>query len=220
MGRRSRPAADADAALSDERRRKLVDAAERLFCQQGFHATSMDEIARHCRVSKKTLYQLFQSKDELFATVVRSHCSAPAFPAEAALAEPGDTLVAMLLELSRVLLKPDTIALHRLVTIEAKRSSKLSQAIFQSGPSAGFQAMEDFLGRLKARGVCDIEEPTQAAKMLVGMALGEFHIRLLFNAGPRVTRQEVEARVRKAVEIFLRGTRPAANAGQGHHEPC
>ena len=187
-----------------------MDVAERLFCQKGFHTTSMDDVARHCGVSKKTLYQLFRSKDDLFASVVRNHCARVTFPAEEALAEPAETLTAMLLELARVVLKADTIALHRLVTIEGKRSSKLSQAFFQSGPSAGLQALETFLGRLQERGVCDCGDVAEAARMLAGMALGEFHIRLLFNAAPRVTRQEVEARVRAAVAIFLRGTCPAA----------
>jgi len=47
-------------------REQIVDAALQLFAAQGFHETLVDDIAGAADVSRATLYQYFESKDELF----------------------------------------------------------------------------------------------------------------------------------------------------------
>src|SRR5438270_1109271 len=44
----------------------IVDAAERLFLQRGFGAVSMDELAEAAGVARRTLYNQFASKEEIF----------------------------------------------------------------------------------------------------------------------------------------------------------
>lgn len=53
------------------RAEQLLDLAERLFAERGFHATSMDELARRAGVSKPVIYDHFGSKEQLFAACVR-----------------------------------------------------------------------------------------------------------------------------------------------------
>jgi AcrR family transcriptional regulator len=48
------------------RRRQLLDVALEVFAEQGFHATSMNDIAEAAGVSKPVLYQHFRSKRELY----------------------------------------------------------------------------------------------------------------------------------------------------------
>jgi AcrR family transcriptional regulator len=52
---------------------KILQGAEDLFVKYGIRSISMDDIARHLSVSKKTLYQHFVDKDELVTMVVQSH---------------------------------------------------------------------------------------------------------------------------------------------------
>lgn len=52
---------------------KILKGAEDLFLRYGVRSISMDDIARHLGVSKKTLYQHFADKDELVLMVSRSH---------------------------------------------------------------------------------------------------------------------------------------------------
>jgi|GEM_PF-4056478 len=54
----------------DPRRRQILEAAGRLFYRYGFRRTSLDDIARECRISKKTIYQYFEGKDELVRAVI------------------------------------------------------------------------------------------------------------------------------------------------------
>lgn len=50
---------------------QLLDLADRLFAERGFHGASMDELARRAGVSKPVIYDHFGSKERLFATCVR-----------------------------------------------------------------------------------------------------------------------------------------------------
>ncbi|MFN3840902.1 MAG: TetR/AcrR family transcriptional regulator [Cyclobacteriaceae bacterium] len=52
---------------------KILKGTEELFMRYGVRSISMDDIARHLGVSKKTLYQHFADKDELVLMVSRSH---------------------------------------------------------------------------------------------------------------------------------------------------
>jgi AcrR family transcriptional regulator len=53
------------------RSEQLLNLADRLFAERGFHGASMDELARRAGVSKPVIYDHFGSKEQLFATCVR-----------------------------------------------------------------------------------------------------------------------------------------------------
>jgi AcrR family transcriptional regulator len=56
-----------------EVKERILKAAEELFMQYGFRSISMDDIARHISVSKKTIYQFFEDKDEIVSITVSRH---------------------------------------------------------------------------------------------------------------------------------------------------
>ncbi len=56
--------------LTDRKRRAIVDAGIAEFRASGFESTSMDKIAATAGVSKRTVYNHFPSKDELFAQIL------------------------------------------------------------------------------------------------------------------------------------------------------
>lgn len=49
----------------------IVEEADKLFCQYGFKSVTMDDIAKHLGMSKKTIYQHFSDKDELVNILIR-----------------------------------------------------------------------------------------------------------------------------------------------------
>lgn len=60
---------------ADQRERKrqaVLETAARLFNERGFHATSLDDIARALHVTKPTLYYYVRSKDDILLECVRS----------------------------------------------------------------------------------------------------------------------------------------------------
>jgi TetR/AcrR family transcriptional regulator len=50
----------------DRTRRRILQAAIRLFSKHGFHAVSVDQIVGQARVNKRMVYHYFGSKDALF----------------------------------------------------------------------------------------------------------------------------------------------------------
>lgn len=54
----------------EQRRKEIIDAAERLFYSKGFDKVSMDEIADSVELSKGSLYLHFKNKDSLFFAIV------------------------------------------------------------------------------------------------------------------------------------------------------
>ena len=52
------------------RERQLLELAEALFAERGYAGASMDELARRAGVTKPVVYELFGSKDGLFAACV------------------------------------------------------------------------------------------------------------------------------------------------------
>jgi AcrR family transcriptional regulator len=59
------------------RRAQLLNAAEVLFLQDGYNATTMERVAASADVSKATLYKYFADKDELFFELVKQRRLAP-----------------------------------------------------------------------------------------------------------------------------------------------
>jgi TetR/AcrR family transcriptional regulator, cholesterol catabolism regulator len=53
----------------DNRRVQLLDAAARLFCERGFHATSMRDIAKAVDMLSGSIYYHFNSKQEMLLAV-------------------------------------------------------------------------------------------------------------------------------------------------------
>ncbi|GAA0607550.1 TetR/AcrR family transcriptional regulator [Virgibacillus siamensis] len=56
-----------------ERKQEIMRSAIRFFSEKGYFSTSVQEIADDCRISKGTLYQFFDSKEELLIQVIESN---------------------------------------------------------------------------------------------------------------------------------------------------
>jgi AcrR family transcriptional regulator len=58
---------------ASETRRKILDAAYRQFYQRGYNRVGVDEIAAAAKVTKRTLYVHFESKDKLLAEALEHY---------------------------------------------------------------------------------------------------------------------------------------------------
>ncbi|MCX7709143.1 MAG: TetR/AcrR family transcriptional regulator [Clostridia bacterium] len=52
------------------REEEIISAAEKVLCEKGFDDASMDEIAREAQFTKRTLYQYFANKEDLYFAVI------------------------------------------------------------------------------------------------------------------------------------------------------
>lgn len=52
-----------------EREEAIVSKAEELFCKHGFEKASMDNLAKECEFTKRTIYRYFTCKEDLFFAI-------------------------------------------------------------------------------------------------------------------------------------------------------
>ena len=58
---------------TEQTRQRIVDAAYACFWRSGFTRTSIDSIADRAKLTKRTIYSYYQSKDDLLASVLIHH---------------------------------------------------------------------------------------------------------------------------------------------------
>lgn len=61
---------------TSKKHRLILDKAIEVFTQKGFEETSMDVVAEYAGVSKRTIYNHFKSKDNLFKEIVKEFITA------------------------------------------------------------------------------------------------------------------------------------------------
>ncbi len=66
----------------DERRGQLIAVAGEMFLQKGYRATTVDDIAQCAGMSKKTVYQIFSAKSEMFDALLTAWYAPFTIPVE------------------------------------------------------------------------------------------------------------------------------------------
>ncbi len=193
--------------LLEERRNLLIDAAEKAFLEKGYHAARMDDVARSAGMSKKTIYQIFSSKEELFEALVAQrlaplHCRVATDDRPVA-----DVLCDILLRCAEFILSPPQIGIIRLIMAEYSRSPELGQIFQREGSGRATNALEHYLASLEENGRHLIRDPREAAKMLLGMSISSAHWEMMIGMRQTISRVALERRVRRSVDIFLNGIR-------------
>jgi AcrR family transcriptional regulator len=198
-----------------ERRQRLIDAAEHVFVGLGYSTASMDDIAQRARMSKKTLYQVFDTKESLFAAVIAARRAVLAAMIEAQCCEEGssqqDVLRRFLGQVARFVLAPRQAALYRLVIAESQRAPELAHAFYREGPTKARLALTEWLTLQNEHSSLNVPDPATAASMLFSMVIAEPQMCLLIGES-EPTEAEIDQRVDQAVTLFLDGARPRQSA--------
>lgn len=175
----------------------------------GYGAANMDEIARRAGMSKKTIYQVFETKQELFAAVIDSRRNELAAMIESEGSDesrkPEDVLRQFLRQIARFVLAPRQAALYRLAVAESQRAPELANAFYREGSTRACSPLTEWLAVQHARGVLHVPDPTSAAKMLFHMAIAE--LRVLIGQCGQPDEAAIDDRVDYAVQVFLDGAR-------------
>jgi len=209
----ARPIARGRPRLFDEatRRERLVAAAEHVFVDEGYGAASMDDIARRAGMSKKTIYQVFETKHDLFAAVIEPRKAELAAMIEGegagATRPPDEVLRGFLRRIAGFVLAPRQAALYRLAVAESQRAPELANAFYCEGSTQACSPLTQWLALQHERGVLDIPDPASAAKMLFHMAIAELQMRLLIGECREPDERAIDERVDYAVRLFLDGAR-------------
>ena len=198
-----------------QRREKLIEAAEQVFVETGYGAANVDDIARRASMSKKTIYQIFDTKESLFAAVIAARRAVLASMIEAegcnATDSPEKVLRHFLSEVARFVLAPRQAALYRLVIAESQRAPELAHAFYREGPTKARTALTQWLALQHERNVLRVPDAASAAGMLFSMVIAEPQMCLLIGESREPSEEAIRERVDRAVDIFLNGALARGN---------
>jgi AcrR family transcriptional regulator len=190
--------------LEADRRRQLIAAAADLFLHKGYHATTMDDVARCAGMSKKTVYQVFSSKSELFDALLSDWFAPFAAPIEAGDRPPRQVLTEVLSRLAHFALSERHVLMMRLLIAETSCSEEIATALDRQSLGKGKGALAQWLAAQTVRGALKVENPYETANMLFFSAAGDFLMRLLLRTRPQPTSEEIAARIEYTVAAFFR----------------
>jgi TetR/AcrR family transcriptional regulator of autoinduction and epiphytic fitness len=190
--------------LEGERRRQLIAAAADLFLHKGYHATTMDDVARCAGMSKKTVYQVLSSKSELLDALLSDWFAPFTAPIEADGEPPRQVLTSALLRLANYALSERQVLLMRLLIAETSLSEDIAAALDRQCMGRGKGALEQWLTAQAAAGTLKIDDPKEAANMLFFTVVGDFLLHLLLRKHPEPADEEIKARIAHTVTVFFR----------------
>ncbi len=187
-------------------RERILAAARKIFLDGPPEQATMDAVAHQAGMSKKTIYREFKSQVELLAALLIENVADMG-----AFLPPGPDddieleLYAVLVRMVTHFTSPRSMALARLIISEVRRYPELMTA---SKPK-GFprELLAQWLAAPVVRAKFQIEDPDDAAAMLFGMVMQDSGFKLLVVNNATMPQHLIEARARRAVQIFLRGVR-------------
>jgi AcrR family transcriptional regulator len=160
----------------EEAREAAVQAATWLLLNEGYAATTMEAVARHAGMAKKSLYQYAANREELVALVVRGWTDAflPATAHDAAVAgEVLPLLKEILQTMAARVLTADAVGLFRLLCTEFPARADLLAVYQRNGIERGTALLAEWLQRQAARGHLVLQDGPELAGLLLAMVIAE-----------------------------------------------
>jgi TetR/AcrR family transcriptional regulator, regulator of autoinduction and epiphytic fitness len=154
-----------------ESRSAIIDAAEHLFLERGFGAVNMDELAETAGVARRTLYNQFASKEEIFREMLLrvSGQLERAFPP--GLETEGDVEEVLRL-VARMILKlhehPAYLGFLRMVAADSRQFPWIAEE-FAAVMDPQTERLVRYIAHLTAMGLLNCRNPLLAAHQFMGM---------------------------------------------------
>jgi len=185
----------------------LIQASRNVFARAGYSRASIEVIAAEAGISTRTIYNHFESKEQLFAFVVHESAAqvADQFIADTERrldgADPGADLYALGLVFAGLRKKfPEHFAMVDQARIEAPYfPAAIIESWREAGPRRILAELIRHLGQIAETGFIEIEDPRLAAVHFLALITAEMQARPL----PLLSLTDDEVRV--GVNAFLKG---------------
>jgi AcrR family transcriptional regulator len=204
----SRPRGRPRAVSEETRRGQIIESAFDAFLELGYAGTTTDIVAARCGISKRTLYEVFSSKTELFQAVIVAHrrtmldlpCDHDDRPFADALASIFWIDIEPKLERRRS-------AFIQLVMTEIRQFPEIGDMLHRDGVEETRRLLADWLAFERDRGVIASDDVRSDAGMLMDMIFGGLAVR---PGGPRKKPDRNQRRnyIRRCIDVFLNGASP------------
>ncbi len=197
-------------------REAIVEAAERLFLERGFGSVSMDDLAEAAGVARRTLYNQFSSKEEIFREMllrVSGQLESAFPPGVETQGDVEDVLclaARMILELHK---DPGYLGFLRMVVADSRQFPWIAEG-FAAVMDPQTERLVRYLAHLTALGILDCRNPMLAAHQFMGM-LNELSL-WPWMIGRESLPVPAEDAVEETIRMFLQHYRRPQSKGHGN----
>lgn len=204
------------------KRCKIIEAATKVFCRDGFIGASIDAVAAEAGVSRQTIYNQMGDKETLFAEVVRGITERSSAVMVATLAtfpeKPGDfeaELIDFAVRLTRnCICDGDAVAMRKLIENEGRRYPELFATWRHYGPGKNWPAIAARFARLARAGEIHLDDPDLAARQFMALVGAD----LPASPGEEISDAALLRAATNAVRTFMRAYPPKAHAPSRQRE--
>ena len=199
-------------------REAIVEAASRLFLERGFGSVSMDDLAEAAGLARRTLYNQFTSKEEVFREMllrVSRHLEnafPPGIETQGDVEEVLRLVARMILELHR---RPEYLGFLRMVVADSRQFPWIAEE-FAAVMDPQTERLARYLAHLTAMGVLNCRNPMLAAHQFMGV-LNEFSLWPLM-IGRKNVAVSTEEIVEETIEMFLQHYKRPRPKERGHDD--
>lgn len=191
--------------LTEIKREQIIEAAVAEFKANGYHATSMDSIAASAQVSKRTVYNHFESKEQLFQAItqelferaiqVSEHPYQPDLPVRTQL----ETIAEQEMSL---LTSEEFLTLARVITSESLGSPELTKVNFEEFQESSIGVVK-WIREAIADGKLKVMDPVEGGKRFLALIEAFAFWPQLFSYKPVPSRREQKEIIDSAIDMFL-----------------
>ena len=185
----------------------IVAAARKTFLSQGYDAASMDQIALNAGVSKRTVYNRFRSKEELFAAAIEDSCR-QILPVDIDTVEASMTPEEFVNEMAHAfmhgILDPEALALRRIASFEAGRNPALGRVYLAHGPAYMAATFAPMLARIAKRSKLSIDDEEIAIYRLGALISEPLYTEALLGVIPDNLERAIDQQIENGLAAFWR----------------
>ena len=189
-----------------EKRKKILQAAKSLFLKNGYHGSSMNQIAKEAGVTKLTVYNHFQDKEKLFTCAIEETCEESIKSHSVILNPQSDFQMAfyrtceLALEISNL---PEAIKLEHLLLQLSAEKNPLAKQFYEVSHQRMCAVWEMFFEQAVALGFIAKDDSTKHTNLILSLLFGVRHHEVLLGIRPSPTTLEKQQIIRDSIELFL-----------------
>lgn len=189
-----------------EKRKQILEAAKALFLKSGYHGSSMNQIAKAAGVTKLTVYNHFQDKENLFICAIEKTCEASIQAQPFTLSADSDFKRAFFqaceLALGLIYL-PEAIKLEHLLVELTVEKSPLAARFYHASHQRMRLLWEDFFRQAIEFGCIQADAVEQQTSLILSLLLGVRHHEVLLELCPAPSAAEIEKIIKDSMNLFL-----------------
>lgn len=183
-------------------------AAFDVFVEQGFEAATTAEIVRRAKTSKRALYELFGSKQEILTALVRYGSQRMQAPPDLPPPDSREQFIATLEAFGRgflaEFLHPERMAMYRLAIAEGGRDGAVARELEAGGRLPVQQSITRYFEKAAQRGLVRREDLPLLIHTLFSVLIGITPLQQLLGTQPALSPETIGARAAMAASVMRR----------------